>query len=379
MKLIDRYVLVTFVRDYLVALLTLLGLYVVLDMAFNFNDLVAVRRDVVVRGGGEAWQVAAAIADYYAHQCLMYMTHLGPVIPVVAAAFTLVRLTRFNELTALMAAGVPLQRVAAPIVAASVLVAGLSWANQELVIPELIPKLTRKHDDIARETGAGFPIRSMVDAGGAVLVASWYHPPGLDTPAAIDQLDVIYRDEHGRPTAHLSAQRAVWDRHQRAWALTDGELATGLTPEAQPGRETGIAYFRGSITPDEVGLYRSSNYVDLLSTARINQLLTRPQIYASADLLRVKHSRLAQIVLNVVVVTLAIPFVLRRNPVELKAGAIKAALVVGVCLGFVFACQQAASHPPGGWLEVWWPALMAWLPVMVFGPTAVVMYDRIRS
>jgi lipopolysaccharide export LptBFGC system permease protein LptF len=41
------------------------------------------------------------------------------VIPVVAVAFTLIRLSRFNELSAILAAGVPLLRVSAPIIFAS--------------------------------------------------------------------------------------------------------------------------------------------------------------------------------------------------------------------------------------------------------------------
>jgi lipopolysaccharide export LptBFGC system permease protein LptF len=88
---------------------------------------------------------------------------LSGIIPVVAASFTLIRLTRFNELTAILAAGVPLLRIAAPIILAAVVLNGLLLLDQELIIPRIIPKLTRSHDEV-RMTGAKtFQIRTMRD------------------------------------------------------------------------------------------------------------------------------------------------------------------------------------------------------------------------
>jgi hypothetical protein len=43
-----------------------------------------------------------------------------------------------------------------------------------------------------------------------------------------------------------------------------------------------------------VKLFRRSDYVDLLSTDRINQMLARPESYGRANLLRVKHMRFTQ-------------------------------------------------------------------------------------
>ena len=73
--------------------------------------------------------------------------HLSGIIPVVAAAFTLMRLSRFNELTAMLAAGVPLLRIAMPIILVSLVLNALLLVDQEIVIPRMIPKLTREHDE----------------------------------------------------------------------------------------------------------------------------------------------------------------------------------------------------------------------------------------
>ena len=146
MKIIDRYVTRSFISNYAISFMVLVGMYVILDMVFNFSRLVQ------FQATGSAFQnmidTLRDIADYYFYQCFLFFVQLSGIIPVVAAAFTLMRLSRFNELTAMLAAGVPLLRVAMPIIIASLLLNGLLLVDQELVIPRMIPKLTRDHDEV---------------------------------------------------------------------------------------------------------------------------------------------------------------------------------------------------------------------------------------
>ena len=37
MKILDRYVLFTFIKNYLISFMVLIGLYIVMDMVFNFD------------------------------------------------------------------------------------------------------------------------------------------------------------------------------------------------------------------------------------------------------------------------------------------------------------------------------------------------------
>src|SRR6185436_925564 len=108
--------------------------------------------------------VAFRIATFYFYQSFLIFVHLSGVIPVVAAAFTLIRLSRFNELSAILAAGVPLLRLAAPIIIASVVLQGLLAIDQELIIPNIIPQLTSKHDEVYQQAvGKSFRIQAMQD------------------------------------------------------------------------------------------------------------------------------------------------------------------------------------------------------------------------
>jgi lipopolysaccharide export LptBFGC system permease protein LptF len=303
---------------------------------------------------------------------------------VVAVAFTLIRLSRFNELSAILAAGVPLLRVSAPIIFASLGLNVLLFADQEALIPTMIPKLTRTHDQIQQGISSfsrGFSIEAMQDMDRSLLMASRFTPAGAnnDPPAQMLDVDVIERDAKLQSVAHISADRADWDSLRKDWTLTNGKRVTGLLPEQRRSDEVPWPQWRTNISPEEVALYRSNDYVELLSTDRINQLLSRPQSYGTVKLLTVKHSRVTQWLMNLVLVLLAVPCVLTREPGRLKQDLTRLLVIVGLAMGTIFVCRQIGAHPPAGALAASWPALLAWIPVFIFTPLAIYLLDRLHT
>jgi lipopolysaccharide export system permease protein len=382
MKILDRYILVAFLKNYLISFMVLIGLYVVLDMVFNFDEL-AEYRDHVDASGGVAGVLSLmrAIGDYYFFQTFRIFSHLSGIIPIVAAAFTLIRFTRFNELTAQLAAGIPLLRMAAPIVIAALVLNVLLIADQEVIIPRIIPKLTRKHDQLHASGGRTFPIHAMQDDANGLLNAGRFHPESDLGPPWMEHVDVVEVDANFTPVAHIRADRGEWDPRKKEWKLTNGHRVTGLAPRAQ---DTGVRtepwpVYRSSITPDEIALYQSGEYVELLPTSRITMLLERPKSYGAIDLQRVKHSRMTQWIMNIILVLLAIPCVMSREPGKIKQGIAACVALCGACLGTIFLSYQLAGTPPAGdqWADRW-PALMTWMPIFIFGPVAVWLLDRVH-
>lgn len=417
MKIIDRYVFWSFLRNYLISFMVLIGMYIVLDMVFNFHDLVGLRDNADAGGASSVVETLRNIVDYYFYQAFLIFVHLSGIIPVVAAAFTLMRLSRFNELTALLAAGVPLLRVAMPIILAGVVVNVLVVVDQELVIPAMLPKLTRAHDDVRRTDVKSFPIVAMQASDKGLVYASRYTPASGDRPATIEYLDVIERGEAEdrrvvasvgnaggeesssepaarrplQPLAHIAADKAVWSEGEGRWDLFTwdpilkqfepwGVRTTGLDPNAAVSTKQKVYAYQTNVTPEEIALYRSGDWVEMLSTSRISQLIERPGSYGQAHLFRVKDWRVTQPIMNVVLLLLAIPCVLTREPGKLKTAATKCLILTGLTMGSIFMMHQLAGNPPAdpNWTRTW-PALMAWLPVFVFGPLAVLLMDRVKT
>ena len=194
---------------------------------------------------------------------------MAGVIPVAAAAFTLMRMSRFNEMTALLAAGVPLLRVAAPVIVAAVaLNVVLGPLNQELVVPRLAPLMTLNRQEAAAGDRGAYAVRAMPLAGGGMFDAARFTPGSADgaRPATARGVTVVGRDDAGR-IALLAADAAEWDATLRRWRLAGGRRASGLAadPDAArpavvrpPESEAVESWFAPGAAPADVELHRAA-------------------------------------------------------------------------------------------------------------------------
>ncbi|MCC6238882.1 MAG: LptF/LptG family permease [Phycisphaerales bacterium] len=382
MRIIDRYIISAFLKNYAITLIVLVGLYIVMDMVFNFDELAEMQQSQSSGGVATFVQIMYHIVDYYFYQSLLFFTNLAPVIPGVAASFTLIRLSRSNELVAIMAAGVPLLRVALPIILTAVALTSLVIVNQELVIPNIIPQLMRGHDQVGGNTiRQGQPVRGIRDAQtNAFFRAARYTPATGDTPATIEYLDVLDRTPDGQVVGHLSADQATWEKRdgQWQWLLTNGRYVR-IGSQVGSGEPTTMLALHSTISPEVIALYRKLKVAELLSTHQINQLLSSPQAFGTEELVRVKHTRWAGVLLNIVMLLMSIPAVLTREPRIIGPMAVKCGILVATLMGLVFITNSLAARPPQPqWLDQW-AAFMAFLPIFIFGPISIHLLRQIKS
>ena len=360
--------------------MVLVGLYIALDMVFSFGDMTE------SSGGANlpVWRLLFDIGDYYFYQTFVFFVQLSGMITVVAAAFTLMRMSRFNELTALLASGVRLQRIALWIIVAGIVLnVGLVPFDQEVVIPPMIPKLIRKHEDMHNPTPKSYPILAMQDDKGGILFASRYTPPGANTRAHMDVVDIIMTDGSGLPIGKIRADAADWDASADDWKLTGGEFTKILQPDDShfmPPQKALV--YKSDITPDEIGIWRGGEFVELLPFRRLTLMLydtSRQKNYGENQLLRAWNMRLTQPLVNVILLLLAIPAVLTREPGRLKFAAARCLTLTGSCMGLVFITYQLSASPPPWCAPQHWPAIMSGLPIVLFGPLAVWLMDRVKT
>lgn len=379
---IDRYVLGLFLKNYVLSLVVLTGLWIVLDLLFNFDSFVKPTGTEAEAADGGPFKVVLDIADFYFYQSFRFFSYIAGIVPVVAASFTLLRMSRFNELTALLVAGVKLQRVAAPIIVASIFInVGLQWVNQEILVPSFIEKITRRHSEVAGDASASArKLDAIHDGQHSLLFASLYTPPSDRSPATLDEPIVYIDDTAGRQL--IRARRATWDAATRQWQLEGGSRFAlphpGQTATSPP---TSLDVWQTTLSPDVIALIvNRGDFVDLLSLRRIDQLLELPGAVGKIDLLRVREARIAAYAVNIILVILAIPCVLTREPRLLRQSSVLVFLLVGGCMATVFITQGLAGQPRSDpALAVRWPGLMAWTPVMIFAPLAFWMFSRIKT
>lgn len=123
MKIHDRYILTGFWRNLALGLIAFAVIYITVDVneeIDNFIDHEATLRD---------------ISSYYALKIPWIIALIMPVSVLLSTIFSLGRLSRQNELTAFIASGTSLARVAAPIISSAFLISLIMIAFGELVVP----------------------------------------------------------------------------------------------------------------------------------------------------------------------------------------------------------------------------------------------------
>ena len=374
-KTFDRYILRAFFTNYVIALGVLIGLYIILDLFVNLDEFTEAR-------AAGSLEVVARILDFYGHNLFLYFAQLAGVITLVAACFTLGRFHRTNELTAILASGTSLYRVATPLLLAGLAMNALWFVDQELVIPRIAGKLARKHDDIeGRNT---FAIWFMPDAkqGNALVSASMFSPITGDMRGMI----VIRRDENDRMTEVIRADQARWDAQRRLWHLENGfrrRLYADSSAEGSAELER-VREYASDLTPRELALQQSAQWTTFLSLPDLNRLQQHFEERGAAEFVKVKHARLTTVIMNMTLLCLGISFFLNRERQSVVVLGGKCLLMCGLCFVTTFVLNTVdltvldLSVLGLGTIEPS-PALPPWIPVLVFAPVAVVLLDAIKT
>src|SRR2546423_7954447 len=130
--IIDRYMLRQFVQVLIICLMSLIGLYIVIDA---FSHL-----DHFIDYAGKHGSLIKIMGEYYAYRAIAFFDRTSGVLTLIAVMFTVSWIKRHHEMTALLAAGISRTRVLRPVLMAAICVSLAAAANRELVMPNI-----RKH------------------------------------------------------------------------------------------------------------------------------------------------------------------------------------------------------------------------------------------
>ena len=141
--IIDRYMLRQFVQVFVICLMSLIGLYIVIDA---FSHL-----DHFVDYAGKHGNLLGIMGAYYAYRAIMFFDRTSGVLTLIAVMFTITWIQRHHEMTALLAAGISRLRVLRPVLMAAICVSLLAAANREFVMPNIREHLATDSKNIGGE------------------------------------------------------------------------------------------------------------------------------------------------------------------------------------------------------------------------------------
>ena len=334
LRLLDRYLLREFLLLLALSLFAFLVIFAIVDLFEKIQDF--------MDNSASAWTVAR----YYFYKTPYVVVTVLPVALLMATFLTLGQMSKFNELTAMVTAGLSTARILVPLFAVAAIAVLVSFALNESVVPSA----TRKREAILETEVHRRSVRapteysnvSFLGRGGRVYLVRLYLVPEHRMH------DVLVTEFRGDAISRrIDARMARWDGRQ--WIFQDGVVRTFRAGRetAEPFAARGFPelpehpedFSKQQEDPDEMGFLALADYV-----RRLEQSGLRVEKY-----LVELHLKLAFPFINLIVVVLgaALASQLRQPNAALGFG-------ISVSIAFLYyglmragqALGQSGSVPP---------------------------------
>jgi lipopolysaccharide export system permease protein len=370
MTLIDRYIL----REWLGTLLLVLGATMgILLMQSMYDDL----GDVIEAGAG-----IVDIVFYYTVKLPSYLSLVLTLSLLLSLLYTLGRLHRNLEITAMRAAGLGIWRITRTIWFAGVLLCGLTWYLNGTVIPWSVE--TARHilqdlrirgageieraDRVEAVTGVAFDNR---DENRVWFMNRYSRYTHRGYGVTVTELDDLRREK-----TRIQAREAWFDAKQRGWVFKEGR-ETWIDPE------TGEVMRTVKIEEEVMTRFREDPALMLVFDQKPQNLsffeLERVMAFYGANddpklkLYAVRYfSFLAEMFGPLIIISLAVPFAVSGVRVNPAVGVSKS---IGLFLVYFVLFKAGSALGARGLIEPLWAALA---PNLIMLAAGMVLMFRIR-
>jgi lipopolysaccharide export system permease protein len=370
MTIIDRYLLRIYVKALIVCLVSLFGLFVVIDAFNNLDEFLSYGKRY---SGG----TAAVLAQYYGPRLLWFFDRTGGMLALASAGFVLTLLQRTNEMTALFAAGISPARLVKPLLAASLVVALLGAANREWGLPQVRDLLARNAQDwlgqSARKCTPRYDLHSNILITGKSTFAKERR---IEEP--LFRLPPVLAAWGRQLAADNAAYQSATQERPGGYLLHGVRQPTNvstLPSHALDGKPVLLSPFDTPwLAPDQCfvvsvvtfeQLTAGSSWQRYLSSIELITGLRGGTIEPGADVRLTLHNRVIQPLLDLSLVLLGVPLVLSRGSHSILMTAVVGGGIITSWTVVVLAC-----HAAGASYFVLNATLAAWLPLLIFGPVA---------
>ena len=365
MKILDKYVVTNFLIGYVVAFCVLIGLTIMIDLFVNLDEF-AEQTEYGI------FAVVWNIFSYYGTHSTLYFRDFAGMITVVAAVFSLGKMVRHNELVAVMASGISLKRVIAPIILLALLLTGLLVIDQEIIIPRLADKLVRRHDTmVGQET---YDVWFISDGRGSLICSRRFdvETSTLHSPTILMRSKIL-DSSRWAVTGWISAEEAVYNVETGRWDLTNGRFNRVGSDESDQRLDS----FPSDITPKDIPVRRHALHKTLLSSWQLAALAKQgTKIKDFAQLHGQKHFRITDPIINLVMLMISLPILVCRDPKSMKSAIFFSFAMTGGCFITTFVCKLLTTEYV---FHRVMPELWAWLPVFIFLPIAFIQLDSMKT
>lgn len=362
MKIIDRYLLRTFLVPFFYCLAAFMMIYVIFDLFDNLNDFVEGKTPLML------------VVKYYLILFPSVMIRIVPISLLLAVLYSLSSLTKNNELTAMRASGISIIRLMVPFLAVGLLCTFVVGLVHETVGPRAAYWCYNFVREQRRNDPAAVYIKQDIAIKHQGTRRIWLVGEFDIRDYKMKQIEVIQQREDTSDAKKIRAKEGQW--LDGRWWFRDlveqvydqdgnpmGPPRFALTEEMEELTEPPSLFLNEFKDPEYLS---SMELVEYLDTHQHREKAALARI--EADL----HSRLAMPWTCFIVTLLGIPF-------GSQTGRKGAFLGVALSIGLFFSYYVLVNVGLGVAKSMLVPAVVGgWLPNLIFLGIGLVMVYRMR-
>ena len=372
MNILDRYTTRLFVKIYLIAMICMMGLWLIVDLVKNFDKLTPPDPQTV--------SMINVLGQYYGARVLVLFNNLSPVIVLIAVISTISLMRSRNEIVALQSIGISPLRTTKPLIIASIVIALIAAGNREFGIPYFQSDLSRSAQNwrgTEKESiGATFDHKTDILIGGqyAVLKNKTIIKPRFHLhrrlgafPRVIESESALYLEAtNDHPEGYLlkNVIKPIDVSNMQSVELAGVYVIITPSDEKQQNWLAKTDLFVVSSLPFELLVMENTQF-QYSSMSQLINLLSNESLDYGANLRVQLHARLVEPILDVTLLLLGLPLILSRKPKKLVMSVALGSLIVALFFGVIVTC-----HALGANSSVISPSLAAWLPLIILAPVA---------
>jgi LPS export ABC transporter permease LptF/LPS export ABC transporter permease LptG len=277
-QILDLYVIQTWVFYLLMLLITFCGIYIIFDFFQLLSDMVRNRVPAIV------------VIEYYQYLLPQIIYLMLPLAILVATLVSFGLLTKSNQITAVLSAGVSIYRAALPVLVASAGLSALMFVMGDYTLPE-----SNQHQDALRNQIKGKPPQTSFRLGrqwifgqGSRIYNHRFFDPDRNVFADL----TVFEFDPGTYSLkrRIYASRAIWRESSRTWELENGwvrDIEGDKVKSYTPFSATNFAelkeepqYFKKDVKPSaQMSAWELRDYIRELSQSGFDVVRLSVQFY----------------------------------------------------------------------------------------------------
>lgn len=357
LKILDRYIIRKFIGTYFFMLLIIICIVIIFDISEKVDKFVQ----------NEA-PLTAIIFDYYLNFIPYFINMFSPMFVFITVIFFTSNLAAKTEIIAMLSGGVSFGRLLVPYMISAVIIAIFSLSLNFYVIPPANKnRLDFENQYVkTKEYARARDFHYQIEPGRLVYIERFVRRTNTGYNFTLEDID------NNRIVSKLSAQTVVWDSLKGAWTLSDYFIRDYDYSQEEVIENVTIGKQIDTVidlTIDD--LYFKANTVQTMRQRELNETIAKQELRGD-DMIKYslieKNTRYAVPFSTFILTVMGLSLSSKK-----RRGGLGLNLGIGIALSFTYILflrfSQMFVHT-----DTLSPALALWLPNIIFGVVAIILY-----